>query len=213
MPEPVQDKLTDHNYDGIQEYDNPTPAWWTYIFILTAIFAPIYLVFTLLADGQLGPHGQYERAKIANIKQKFSTLGELTPDTQTLLLYATSEDEKIKDWRAFGASIFQSNCASCHGGDAGGGSAPNMTDNYYLNITEIGDIVTVIQNGVAGKGMSAWKDSLHPNEVILVAAYVASLRGTDVPGGLAPKGEVPPPWPVLEDDAVATPETVPETGD
>jgi cytochrome c oxidase cbb3-type subunit 3 len=45
--------------------------------------------------------------------------------------------------------------------------------------------------------MPAWKTRLHPNEIVLVAAYVASLRGKNLPGPRGPEGEKIPPWPVL----------------
>ena len=38
------DKLKDHNYDGIQEYDNPMPGWWSWIFILSGVYGVIYLL-------------------------------------------------------------------------------------------------------------------------------------------------------------------------
>ena len=41
----VKDHLSDHEYDGIREYDNPTPGWWHIIFIATAVFAFFYFVY------------------------------------------------------------------------------------------------------------------------------------------------------------------------
>ena len=37
--------LTDHEYDGIREYDNPCPTWWHMIFFGTAVFSVLYFVF------------------------------------------------------------------------------------------------------------------------------------------------------------------------
>ncbi|NBW66167.1 hypothetical protein EBR44_10455, partial [bacterium] len=34
--------MMDHEYDGIQEYDNPMPRWWLLLFALTIIFVPVY---------------------------------------------------------------------------------------------------------------------------------------------------------------------------
>ncbi len=34
-----KDKLLDHEYDGIQEYDNPIPLWLTLILVASIIFS------------------------------------------------------------------------------------------------------------------------------------------------------------------------------
>ena len=42
--EPETDRTTGHVYDGIEEYDNPLPAWWFYMFVITIVWGAFYLV-------------------------------------------------------------------------------------------------------------------------------------------------------------------------
>jgi len=72
---------------------------------------------------------------------------------------------------------------------------PNLTDENWKNVQKIADIPQVIMNGAAAGAMPAWKTRLHPNEVVLVAAYVASLRGKNLPGPRGPEGTAIAPWP------------------
>jgi len=41
----IKDELMNHDYDGIQEYDNDLPGWWKYLFYFTIIFAFVYLMY------------------------------------------------------------------------------------------------------------------------------------------------------------------------
>jgi len=78
-----------------------------------------------------------------------------------------------------------------------------LTDDFYKNVTNVEDIARVITKGAAGNAMPAWGNRLHPNDIVLLSAYVASLRQTNADGGKAPEGRVIPPWPeppVIVDD-------------
>ena len=89
-----------------------------------------------------------------------------------------------------GKKNFLKNCAACHGQKGEGIIGPNLTDNYWLH----GDgtfnaVVHVIQNGVPAKGMIAWKPVLPEKDLLEIASYVMTLRGTNPPNGKAPQGE------------------------
>ncbi|MFC1475015.1 cbb3-type cytochrome c oxidase N-terminal domain-containing protein [Candidatus Zixiibacteriota bacterium] len=40
-----QDKLLDHDYDGIKELDNDLPRWWVYLFWITIIWGVLYMLY------------------------------------------------------------------------------------------------------------------------------------------------------------------------
>jgi cytochrome c oxidase cbb3-type subunit 3 len=50
------DKLMDHNYDGIKELDNDLPGWWMYLFYITIIWSALYMFYYHVFDiGYLSP--------------------------------------------------------------------------------------------------------------------------------------------------------------
>ena len=185
----LEKNLTDHSYDGIQEFDNPLPGWWKWIFVGTMIYSVGYLMFYHLgADGR-SIFDEYQVAVAANLRQQFQEIGELKPDKETVVKY--SHDPK---WLVVGQSVFKSNCVSCHGSDGQGLVGPNLTDDYYKNVTKIEDISKVISDGAAGQAMPAWKTRLHPNELVLVSSYIASIRGKNLPGPKGHEGKEIPAW-------------------
>jgi cytochrome c oxidase cbb3-type subunit III len=171
------EQLTDHAYDGIQEYDNPIPGWWQWIFIGSIVFAAFYwFVSSLTSD--ISPEAFYEIAYTKDLERNFGELIGKQPDRATLLKLST-DDKFVR----LGGAIFQTNCASCHGANAQGvTSAPNLTDEAYIHVTKIEDIADVILNGRNLGAMPAWSTKLTPPQVLSVSAYIASLRGTNVAG-------------------------------
>ena len=90
---------------------------------------------------------------------------------------------------ASGESIFLTNCATCHGKLGEGGIGPNLTDEYFLHGSTMNDYVKVITSGVAAKGMISWRGILKEQQILEVASYILSLRGTNPPNAKAPQGE------------------------
>jgi cytochrome c oxidase cbb3-type subunit 3 len=186
---PIQDQLTDHEYDGIREFDNPIPGWWSWMFIGGVVFAVLYYMAYQIGTAGTSVAQAYENDVTANLKLQFEEIGILTPDEPTILTYM--QDEK---WVLFGQTVFEGNCISCHAKGGVGLTGPNMTDDYYKNVKRLGDVATVIQHGANNGAMPAHINRLHPNEIVMVAAYVASLRGQNKPGPLGNQGDVIPPW-------------------
>jgi cytochrome c oxidase cbb3-type subunit III len=187
--DPLSDRLTGHEYDGIREYDNPIPGWWSWMFAGSCVFALLYYGAYQLGTAGTSVAQAYDNEVTANLLLQFEDIGTLSPDEQTILTYMQDSD-----WLLFGKNTFAQSCVSCHGKNGEGLVGPNMTDDQYKNVVTLSDIGQVIQNGAANGAMPAWKNRLHPNEVVMVAAYVASLRGQNLPGRAA-EGQAIAPWP------------------
>ncbi|MBI1246269.1 c-type cytochrome [bacterium] len=172
------DPLTDHSYDGIQEYDNPMPGWWTALFWGTIVFSILYWMYYqngITPDRSI--HAEYSRAVAANLRKQFAKIGDLNGDRATILKYS-----KDPEWLNFGKVVFQTNCTACHGNNAEGRVGPNLTDDKWKNVKKVEDIVKVIQKGANGNAMPAWEGKLHQNEIVLVASYLLSIHGSVPPG-------------------------------
>lgn len=190
MHNPHQGTLIEHDHDGIQEYDNPTPGWWHLLFWASIVFSFLYVNFWHFSEFSWSVEDSYNAEVAAYYKKLFGALGDLQPDEATLLRMMA--DEK---WRTVGRSIFAANCTQCHSADGGGINGPNLTDDTFLSVKKLDDLPAFVAKGNVPKGMPSWENRLQPNERILVAAYVATLRGTKPANPKAPEGETIPPWP------------------
>jgi len=195
--------ITGHEYDGIQEYDNPVPGWWHVLWIGSFVLAIVYLPVSLISPFFTHPTERLEAAQQAEFQRLFAEVGDLENDPATLVSLMNDEA-----WMSFAEGTFRKSCASCHAADGGGLIGPNMTDDHYKNVTELTDFYTVIADGAANGAMPAWGNRLHPNEIVLLSAYAASLRGTEPgsPTDPEPEAQVVPPWPTAEE--VGAPESL-----
>lgn len=188
-------KVMDHEYDGIREFDNPTPGWWHALFLSSVVFAGVYVAFWHGNPDAADIHETWQRAQVADFKRVFGAVGELKADRETVL--KMRGDEKLME---VARSIYAGNCAACHGRDGagiGGSACPNLTDDHWKNVKTIDDLFTVITKGANSGAMPAWENRLSQNERVILAAFVANLRAKPV-AGRAPEGDVIPAWPAAE---------------
>ncbi|MCF7807100.1 MAG: c-type cytochrome [Candidatus Marinimicrobia bacterium] len=85
----ASNKLIEHDFDGIQEYDNDLPGWWKALFLITVIFSIIYVPYYHLAgdlqeDEYAKETGTYEehsseRSAFTSYSSPYSGEVELTP--------------------------------------------------------------------------------------------------------------------------------------
>jgi cytochrome c oxidase cbb3-type subunit 3 len=177
--------LLEHNYDGIQEYDNPLPLWWLCTFIGTVIFAFIYYIHYEVAGGPtLQDELKVSMEEIAVIAAGNHFDRKLESEVELI------EKMKSPENLISGKGVFEGKCVACHGEKGQGIIGPNLTDHFWIHGKgQRTDIIAVIRNGVNDKGMPAWQTMLKADEIISVAAYVYSLRGTNPTQAKAPQGE------------------------
>jgi cytochrome c oxidase cbb3-type subunit 3 len=178
--------LLDHEVDGIRELDNKLPRWWVWLFYLTIIFAPVYLVYYhVLRAGNLSAAEYRNEMKVGDAI-KAAAISKFEG------VIATLEPSKDPVVIASGKATFLSKCAPCHRPDAGGLVGPNLTDDYWIHGPKFSDNAKTIWNGVKEKGMLAWKEQgMKPAEVIEVASYIYTLRGTKPPNPKPPENLAP----------------------
>ena len=177
--------LIEHDYDGIQELDNPTPGWFMYLFYTTIIFAVGYLVTYHVFDIAPLQDEEYtiEMKIAAKEKEVFLAKAANQVDEKTVKL---STDPAML---AAGAVVFKQSCAPCHGEHAQGMVGPNLTDDYWLHGGKIGEVFKTIKYGVTAKGMPTWEKQLTPKQIADVANYIKSVRGSNPANAKEPQGD------------------------
>lgn len=177
--------------ETLEEYDNPLPNWWRWLFYLTVVFSLAYLaLFPGLGSyaGAFGwtSKGQYEK-EVAEANAKFDPIYDayLKQDIVSL-----SKDAKARE---IGKTLFLTYCAQCHGSDARGAKGfPNLTDSDWLWGGAPEQIEATILDGHSGMmppfggnpeavgGASGAKEIAH---------YVRSMSGLAHDSILATKGK------------------------
>jgi cytochrome c oxidase cbb3-type subunit 3 len=175
--------ISGHEYDGIRELDNRLPRWWLWLFIITIIFAGIYMMhYHVLGTGALQEEEyQNEMAAAAAKYEKPAGEEEITASTVTLL----TDEESL----ASGKEIYDKHCSVCHLAQGQGLVGPNLTDEYWIHGCSIGEIYELVVVGVPEKGMISWKDQLTPQQIQEVSSYIVTLVGTNPPNPKDPQGE------------------------
>ena len=171
------EKTTGHEYDGIQEYDNPLPAWWFYMFVLTIVWGAGYLIIYpgmgnfagLLGWTQVGQHDR----QVAAADEKFRTMRDRY---MALPIEEIASDPAV---RKMGMRMFGNNCAQCHGADAKGSYGfPNLADGDWIFGGTPDAIKASIANGRQA-AMPPWGSIIGDKGVTDVTAYVMSINGRE----------------------------------
>lgn len=174
----ANDNTTGHVWDeDLRELNNPLPRWWMGLFVLTVVFAGVYLAFYPGLGTNPGSLGwtsvkQHDdevakaRAAMAPVYAKYTAMSaaDLAKDPKAM---------------AIGERLFANNCAQCHGADARGSKGfPNLTDADWLYGGAPEKIVETINGGRQGNmpPMAAAVGSAE--DVKNVANYVLSLSGS-----------------------------------
>lgn len=182
--------LRDHEYDGIQEYDQKLPNWWLFIFIGAHIFFLGYWI-TYYQFGWF----QTNQQKIENAMAVIADAKEKALDD---MLAKLNDEALVNDWStdptrvANGAAVYQQNCIACHGADLaakidlGGGQSVNLpglslTDGEWKYGDRPMDIFKLINEGTPadsaghnGAKMEAWGLKMPPVEIAEVTAFLIS---------------------------------------
>lgn len=189
MADQSDDKLLDHSYDGIQEYDNPMPRWWVWVFWATIVFSVAYYFLPAPFGEGPGMVAQYE-ADVA--KHQASQPAQAAPTvSDDQLSQLASNAAALAD----GKTVYETNCAACHRADGGGLIGPNLTDDAWIHGGTPTQVHHTIAVGVLEKGMPPWERILKPEQLNNVTAYVLSLKGTNPPNSKAPEGPAVAPAP------------------
>ena len=176
--------LMAHNYDGIRELDNKIPPWFSLLFYGTILFGIIYMIqYHVIGSGQVQEEEYIEEIRLAEAERHILIKSGAFLNEETVTL--TTDAGALSN----GKSIYDKNCASCHGFNGEGLVGPNLTDEYWIHGGGIKNVFSVVKYGVPQKGMISWQTQLSPTQIQEVGSYIISLLNSNPPNAKPPEGE------------------------
>jgi cytochrome c oxidase cbb3-type subunit 3 len=179
--------LREHEYDGIQEYDQKLPNWWLFTFYGAIVWFAVYW-FLYYQTHSFRTDREVIMAEMTAIHEKKAkeleaTLASLDDAT---LINTWAVDQSII---TSGEAIYTTNCIACHGADmsavmvAGDQKIPLPGRSLIDGVWEYGgkpmDIFKLINQGTPadapgmnGAKMQPWGQMLTPKQIAEVTAYI-----------------------------------------
>ncbi|MBV0910859.1 cytochrome-c oxidase, cbb3-type subunit III [Anianabacter salinae] len=208
QPEKKQDpETTGHEWDGIEELNNPLPRWWLWTFYATIIWGVGYTIaypaWPMVSGATAGVLGFSTRAQVA---EQISEVEARNAALETQLASADLTTISANGGELYnyavqgGAAIFRTNCSQCHGsGAAGAKGYPNLLDDAWLWGGTIEDIQYTVTHGIRNEQSpdTRWSEMpafgadgiLSDEEIGEVVQYVLQISGQGHDAALAGAGE------------------------
>jgi cytochrome c oxidase cbb3-type subunit 3 len=186
--------LREHEYDGIQEYDQKLPNWWLFTFYgavvwFVALWFAYYQTDLFKSPQQRVKDGivAVQKAKAAELEKTLASL-----DDATLVHDWATKPEVV----AAGEATFLTNCTACHGADlsatmtVGTAKVPlpglPLNDRQWKFGGKPMQIFKLINEGSPpestghnGAKMQVWGQTLSPKQIAEVTAYLITKLPED----------------------------------
>ena len=171
-PNPHEDPIRPHSYDGITEYDKRLPNWWLYTLYITIVFwVGYWSYYEWLRQGP--SNVQTLNGEMAKIEAERLSSSK----TDDPSLWKMSQNPTFVE---AGKAVYTANCLACHlaslrgKGESPAAIGPDLTDTAWIHggkPTEIHDLIT---KGVLTKGMPTWGPVLGAKKISEVTAFILS---------------------------------------
>jgi len=171
----VEPEMSGHAWDEIEEYNNPMPRWWAWLFYVTIVFSLAYLV---LYPGLGSYQGTLGWSQLGQLEEETKAANaQFGPLYDKFAAQAVEAVAQSPEARAIGEKLFLNTCAQCHASDAGGSRGfPSLADKDWLWGGTPEAIKTSITDGRIAV-MPPFGPALGGEGVRDTAHYVMSLSG------------------------------------
>mgnify|MGYP001819464755 FL=1 len=205
-PKPSEEvRTTGHEWDGIEEWNNPLPKWWLYTFYACVIWAIgywiVYPAWPTVSSYTKGYLGYSQRAQvnkdIAAAKEGTAAFSEKIAEGDFETIKA--DPELLSFALAGGEAAFGDNCAPCHGrGAQGFVGYPNLRDDAWIWGGSLEGIQQTILHGIRSDDPQT-RMSMMPafgelgilirEQIMDTVQYVMSLSGNEEDAEAAARGQ------------------------
>lgn len=198
-------RTTGHEWDGIEEWNNPLPKWWLYTFYACVIWAIgywiVYPAWPTVSSYTKGYLGYSQRAQvnkdIAAAKEGTAVFSDKIAEGDFEAIKA--DPDLLSFALAGGEAAFGDNCAPCHGrGAQGFVGYPNLRDDAWIWGGSLEGIQQTILHGIRSDDpqtrmsmMPAFGELgiLNREQILDTVQYVMSLSGNEEDAEAAARGQ------------------------
>ena len=146
---------TGHSWDGIEEFNNPLPRWWLWIFYACIVwgiwYSVAYPAWPGVKSATAGYLGFSTRAQVAeDIATAEAKNAAINEKLASVELASIATDPELEGYaKSAGAAVFKTWCAQCHQTNgAGAVGYPNLQDDDWLWGGTMEDIHLTLVHGI-----------------------------------------------------------------